>query len=85
MKYIKIPKINNNLFIQKIKKDWIAFNISIFNSKTMKSLFGSLFGKQDDSILNENELYTIFDNIMYFIFPSDFKGITERKIMRIYE
>ena len=83
MKFIKIPKINDNLFIQKIKKDWIAFNFSIFNSKT--TLFASIIKDQDDSILNEGELNTIFDNIMYFTFPTDFKGLTERKIMKIYE
>ena len=85
MKFIKIPKINNNLFIQKIKNEWITFNFSIFNSKTIKTLFASIIKEQDDSLLNEGELNTIFDNIMYFTFPTDFKGLTERKIMKIYE
>ena len=85
MKYIKIPKINNNLFIQEIKNEWITFNFSIFNSKTIKTLFASIIKEQDDSLLNEGELNTIFDNIMYFTFPTDFKGLTERKIMKIYE
>ena len=85
MKFIKIQKINNNLFVNEIKRNWISFNISIFNSKTIKSLFDSLSLKQDDTILDQNELYIIFDNILYFIFPSNFKGLTENKIMRIYE
>ena len=85
MKFIKIQKINNNLFVEEIKGNWISFNITIFNSKTIKSLFDSLFLNQDDSILDQDELYIIFDNILYFTFPTDFRGKAEMKIMKIYE
>ena len=83
MKFIKIQKINNNLFVNEIKRNWISFNITIFNSKTIKSLFDSLSLKQDDSIFDQDELYIILDNILYFIFPTNFEGMTEKKIMRI--
>ena len=85
IKYVKIQKIKDHLYIKKIMKEWINFNISIFNSKTIKSLYGSFFEEQDSYLLNEDELSTILENIVFFAFPTDFKGITKRTIMKIYE
>jgi hypothetical protein len=85
IKFVKIPKIKEHLYITKIMKEWIQFNITIFNSNTIKSLYSKLFDNQDNSLLNENELRTVFENIVYYNFETDFKGLTIRPIMKIYE
>ena len=85
IKYVKIPKRNEHLYIKKIMEEWIRFNITIFNSNTIKSLYGSLFKEQDNSLLKENELKTVLENIVYYTFEADFKGLTIRPTMKIYE
>jgi len=85
IKYVKIPKIYNHLFISDIINEWISFNNCIFNSKVIKSLFSTLFEKQNDYILDENELSIIIENINYFTFETDFQGLTMRKTLKIYE
>jgi len=85
IKYVKIPKINKHLYIKKIMKEWIDFNITIFNSKTIREIFDNLFDTQDDSLLSRDELKIIFDNIVFFNFDADFKGMTQRPTMKIYE
>ena len=85
IKYVKIPKINKHLYIKKIMKEWIEFNITIFNSKTIRDIFDNLFDIQDDSLLCKDELKIIFDNIVFFNFDANFKGMTQRPTMKIYE
>ena len=85
MKYVKKNKINEHLYINKIREKWISFNISVFNSMTVMSLFKTLFVSQDYSILDENELYIILKNIKYYIFKTNFAGLTKRKTLSIYE
>jgi len=85
IKFVKIPKINEHLYIKKIIEEWIKFNIVIFNSETIKSVYENLFKIQDNSLLSENELKTVLENIVYFTFETDFKGITIKPTMKIYE
>ena len=85
IKYVKIQKIKDHLYINKIMKNWIIFNSTIFNSKTIKTLYNALFEEHDSTILNEDELSIILSNITYFAFPTNFKGMTKKPIMKIYE
>ena len=66
-------------------EDWIKFNTIIFNSNTIKSLYANLFKNQDNSLLHENELKTILENIVYYTFKTDFKGLANNQTMKIYE
>jgi hypothetical protein len=52
---------------------------------TVMSLFKNLFVSQDYSILDENELCIIIKNIKYYIFKTNFVGLTKRQTMNIYE
>ena len=85
IKFVKAPKINEHLYIKKIMEEWIKFNTIIFNSNTIKSLYANLFKNQDNSLLHENELKTILENIVYYTFKTDFKGLTNKQTMKIYE
>ena len=80
--FVKIHKLNNHLYIKSIYNDWKTFNKCIFSSKTIKTLYNSLFVNQIDLI---EEIDNILDNIIYFNFETDFKGLTDRKILKIYE
>ena len=66
-------------------KDWISFNICIFNSPVIKSLYKALYGKQNDNILDESELTNILENICYYTFETHFKGLTMKKTKKLYE
>ena len=77
--------MKDHSYIQKIKKNWIIFNSTIFNSKTIKTLYDTLFKENDSTILNEDEVSSILSNITYFAFPTNFKGMTKKPIMKIYE
>ena len=82
---IKIPKINEHLYIKNIEEKWILFNNIIFNSTTIKSLYQNLFEKQNILLLDETELSIILKNIIFYTFKTDFVGITSRTTMKIYE
>ena len=73
------------IYIKKIKAEWIFFNILIFKSKAIQTLYAELFEFQDNTLLEENELKIIFENIFYYAFPTNFRGLTMKRIMRIYE
>ena len=85
IRFVKINKINNHIYIKKIMKEWISFNIHIFNLLAIQSLYNILFDNQDKSLFQGNELKIIIENITYFVFPTDFSGLTKRKTMKIYE
>ena len=83
---VKITKLNKHLYIKKIMPKWVNYNITIFNSNVIKNLFNELFpkDKRDDTILTEEELKIILENIIYYIFPTSFSGLTMRSTMKIY-
>lgn len=85
IKYVKINKLNNHLYIKKIFDKWVIFNLSIFNSKTIKSLYETLFEAQEPFLYDENELTIILNNITFYFFDTDFAGLTDRETMKIYE
>ena len=85
IKYVKIPKINNHLYIKKIFDEWVVFNLCTFNSKTIKTLYGTLFKEQEPFILDEKEMTIVLKNITFYSFDTDFAGSTNKEAMKIYE
>ena len=85
LQYVNIKKIDNHLYIKKIFSKWVKFNVDIFKSKAIKSLYQTLFKKYNDLLLEENELTIILNNIMFYSFEIDFAGMTDRETMKIYE
>ena len=83
--YVKIHNINEHLYIKKINEKWISFNLILFNSNTIKSMYQTLLKEQNILILNETELTVILKNIILYTFKTDFVGITMRSSLKIYE
>ena len=92
-KFLKIDKYNENLYIRKIWKPWENFLIKVFTSKLIKSLFYKISTsiKKNNNLsnpylfLDEEEIKLIINNTRYFIFDSDFNGITLEKNLLIYQ
>ena len=74
--YVKIHNINEHLYIKKINEKWISFNLILFNSNTIKSMYQTLLKEQNILILNETELTVILKNIILYTFKTDLVGIT---------
>ena len=85
IKYVKITKLYNHLYIKQIFDEWIIFNLTIFNSRTIKSLYDTLFKEQNSSLLEPDELNIVLNNVMFYVFDTDFAGLTNREIMKVYE
>ena len=85
LKYIKINKIKDHLYIKKIFDKWIIFNLSIFNSRAIKSLYLTLYEKQIPFVFDVDELTTVLKNITFYSFNTDFEALTDRETMKIYE
>ena len=83
--YVKITKIDNHLYIKKIYNKWIKFVISLFNSKTIISLYTILFKVQEPFITDVEEMNIILNNIIFYSFETDFAGETNRESLKIYE
>ena len=75
---MKINKINNYLYIKKIKAEWIFFNMLIFKSKTIQTLYADLFEFQDNTLLEQNKLKITFENI-FLCFSNKFQRINNEK------
>ena len=85
LEYVKITKIKNHLYINKIFNNWFSFIITIFNRPVISSLYKTLFKDQDQSLLEQNELDVVFKNITFYSFDTDSAGSTNRETMKIYE
>ena len=85
IKYVKIPKIDKHLYIKKIFNEWKAFNLCVFNSKTIKSLYETLFKEQEAFIFDEEELTIVLNNITFYSFDTDFAGLIDKDALKIYE
>ena len=83
IEYVKITKINDHLYIKKIFDKWITFNTTIFTSETIVSLYKILFNKQY-FLLELEELIILLNNIIFYVFDSDFAAMTNRETMKIY-
>ena len=83
--YVKITKLDNHLYIRRIWDFWKQFNISLFSSKTIQSLYLTLFISQKKFIVDQEELSIVFDNIDFFIYPTEFLTKTVRTNLKIFE
>jgi len=79
------------LYIRKIWNHWEQFLIKLFSSNVVNSLFIKIFentieGKKlkPHYFINEDEIKLIINNIRYYIFKSNFHGITMGKNLSIY-
>ena len=85
IKYVKITKMDNHLYIKKIYAKWIKFIISLFYSNTITSLYVTLFKQQEQFITDVEEMNIILNNITFYAFDTDFAGQTDRESLKIYE
>ena len=93
-KFLKIDKYNEKLYIKKIWKTWEEFLVKVLSSNMVKSVFNKIFDDakniKDDNKLSpylffdKEEIKLIINNSRYYIFNSDFYGITLGKNLLIY-
>ena len=93
-RFLKIDKYTEKLYIRKIWKSWEEFLIKVLSSNMVDSVFKKIFDDikitKDDktpsphSFFNKEEIKLIINNTRYFIFNSDFYGITVGKNLLIY-
>ena len=89
--FLKIDKFMDSLYIRKIWDAWEDFLLQLFSSNVVKTLFDKMFKKKDieDNVktynfINKNEIKLIINKVKYFIFKSDFYGMTIGKTLSIY-
>ena len=87
-KFLKIDKYNEKLYIRTIWKSWEEFLIRVFSSNMIKTVFNKFFDDNNksnsQSFLSKNEIKLIINNTRYYIFKSDFHGMTIKKNLLIY-
>ena len=93
-RFLKIDKYYENLYIRKIWKIWEEFLIKVLSSNMVESVFNKIFDDIKDkndgnklspqSFFDKEEIKLIINNTRYFIFKSDFYGITVGKNLLIY-
>ena len=93
-RFLKIDKYTEKLYIRKIWKSWEEFLIKVLTSNMIDSVFKKIFDDikitKDDktpsphSFFNKEEIKLVINNTRYFIFNSDFYGITVGKNLLIY-
>ena len=91
-KFLKVDRYMDKLYIKKIWIYWEQFLIKLFTSNVFKSLFYKYLENKykeikmtPDYFIDEDEIKIIINNIRYYIFKSDFHGITLVKNLSIYE
>ena len=89
---MKVDKYMEKLYIRQIWNIWEKFLIKVFSSKLVRSIFDKFFDNIDKenklspyNFIDENEIKLILNNTRYFIFKSDFHGITLEKNLIIYQ
>ena len=90
-KFLKVDKYMDKLYIRKIWDIWQYFLIKIFSSNLVKSIFNAIFKDINEEkkfnfhyFLDESEIKSIINNIRYYIFQSDFQGITLERNLTFY-
>jgi hypothetical protein len=90
-KFLKIDRYMEKLYIRKIWNHWEQFLLKLFSSNVVKSLFIKLFDNKNKEkklephyFINKNEIKVIINNIRYYIFKSNFHGITMGKNLSVY-
>ena len=80
----------NELYINKIRKNWEEYLLKIFKSKTIKTSFDKIcktvYGNNNYyDFLNDTDLMQIFKRSRIFQFKTDFLGITSENYFLDYE
>ena len=90
--FLKIDKYDEKLYIRKIWNIWETFLIKVLSSKLVKSIFEKIFDNIDKdkklnpyNFIDEDEIKLILRNTRYYIFKSDFHGLTLKKNLIIYQ
>ena len=93
-RFLKIDNYYEKLYIRKIWKIWEEFLIKVLSSNMVESVFNKIFDDIKDkndgnklspqSFFDKEEIKLIINNTRYFIFKSDFYGITVGKNLLIY-
>ena len=90
-KFLKIDRYMEKLYIRKIWNHWEQFLIKLFSSNVVNSLFIKIFDNKIEGkklkphyFINKNEIKLIINNIRYYIFKSNFHGITMGKNLSVY-
>lgn len=93
-RFLKIDKYYEKLYIRKIWKIWEEFLINVLSSNLVESVFNKIFDEikninndnklSPQSFFEKEEIKLIINNARYFIFNSDFYGITLGKNLLIY-
>ena len=90
-KFLKIDRYMEKLYIRKIWNHWEQFLIKLFSSNVVNSLFIKIFENSIEGkklkphyFINEDEIKLIINNIRYYIFKSNFHGITMGKNLSVY-
>lgn len=90
-RFLKINKYSSKLYIKSIWAIWSNFLIEMYSSPVTQSAFSSIFFNKDDNcyVLHHlfifgEEINFIINNIRYFIFDSDFVGITKDITLSVY-
>lgn len=90
-RFLKINKYSSKLYIKTIWDHWSKFLIKMYSSPATQSAFSSLFFNKSNKCYTLHHLFIfgeeinlIINNIRYFIFDSDFLGITQGITLSVY-
>lgn len=85
-KNLKVSLYNSKLFIIQKKDIWKQLIISILCSKAVKEAIKSVSKDIPMSLFNDQQLISdIIDSISFFIYDTNFSGITIENSLKIYE
>ena len=85
-KNLKVSLYNSKLFIIQKKDIWKQLIISILCSKAVKEAIKSVCKDIPMSLFNDQQLISdIIDSISFFIYDTNFSGITIENSLKIYE
>ena len=90
-KFLKVTKYYTKLYIKTIWEHWSKFLIKISSSNVSKYLIKKLFYDEKNKqyldyydFTNEKDITKIIDNIRYYVFLSDFDGLTVGNTLSVY-
>ena len=90
-KFLKINKYSSKLYIKSIWTYWSSFLIQMYSSRATQSAFSSIFFNKGNNcyalhhlFIFGEEINLIINNIRYFIFDSDYVGVTKGITLSVY-